>query len=262
MHADDPVLVARHGAVAVLTLNRPQAMNALSRALCAALADALIALEEDAGVRALVLTGAGERAYCAGVDLKELESQPRALEAIAGDPARDPARLLAGMSKPVIGAINGLAITGGFELALACDVLVASNRAAFADTHAKVGLLPAWGLSQILPRLIGPYRARDVSFSGRFIDADTALAWGLVSRVFAPDRLQAEALALAQDIASRDGAVVAGYKKLIADGMALDLGQAREMERRVARAYNSGVGAEAIAARREAVQQGNRAARP
>ena len=176
------VEVEREGGIAVLTLNRPEAMNALSRALRGELADAFNAVSADDEVRAVVLTGAGERAFSAGVDLKELANAD--LKAAPLDaPSSDPVEAMAACPKPVIGAINGVAVTGGFELALACDILIASTIARFAVTHIRVGILQGWGLSQLLSRMIGVSRAKEVSLTGNFIDAATSLAWGLVNRV-------------------------------------------------------------------------------
>ncbi len=150
------VLIACDDAVATVTLNRPDAMNALSRALRAELAAAMRALAADDSVRAIVLTGAGERAFTAGLDLKELGADTGNLGAANADSAdENPVRAIALCPQPVIGAINGVAITGGFEVALACDILIASTNARFADTHARVGILPGWGLSQKLSRMIG-----------------------------------------------------------------------------------------------------------
>src|SRR5262249_22598137 len=160
------------------------AMNALSKALRAALHQGLQELEADPAIRAIVLTGAGERAFTAGLDLKELGSDPDGMTAAnAPDPALNPVAAVLACRKPVVGAINGAAITGGFELALACDVLICSSAARFADTHARVGIAPGWGLSQRLSRLIGPYRAKQLSLTGNFLDARTAEAWGLVNMV-------------------------------------------------------------------------------
>ena len=145
------VLIDRKGAVASVTLNRPDAMNALSAELRDAITRAFLELAEDEEVRVVILTGAG-RAFCAGLDLKELGSAERPANEFAGGVLIDAVRRFPG---PVIAAVNGFAITGGFELALACDFIVASSEARFADTHARVGILPGWGLSQKLPRLIG-----------------------------------------------------------------------------------------------------------
>jgi enoyl-CoA hydratase len=248
------LLLERDGAVAVVTLNRPDAMNALSKALCAALRQALLELEADEAVRALVLTGAGERAFSAGLDLKELGADPAAIRAATGSDPENPVAALLACRKPIVGAINGAAITGGFELALACDVLVCSSRARFADTHARVGLTPAWGLSQRLSRLIGPYRAKELSLTGNFLDAETACAWGLVNRVVEPEALMSTALKLAQDMASIEGDALASYKALIDDGYGLAFKEGMALEAERSTAHNLAVTPEMIAARRGAVQ--------
>jgi enoyl-CoA hydratase len=149
---------------AILTLNRPEAMNALSRELLAELRSAVAELEQDPEVRVLILTGAG-RAFCAGLDLKEISTI--GLPAFGENNEFDPVRALARFCGPVIAAVNGVAITGGFELALQCDVILAAQSARFADTHARVGVVPGWGLSQKLSRLIGIYRAKEISLTGR-----------------------------------------------------------------------------------------------
>ena len=132
--------------------------------------------------------------------------------------------------KPIIGAVNGAAITGGFELALACDFLYAAESARFADTHARVGILPGWGLSQKLSRLIGVNRAREMSLSGNFISAQQACDWGLVNRVVADDKLLTEVNKVARDIADADGRTVVALKSLMTDGWAMALGDALELE--------------------------------
>src|SRR6202008_1726619 len=118
------------------------------------------------------------------------------------DPALNPAQAVRACKKPVVGAINGVAITGGFEPALVCDVLICSPSARFADTHARVGIMPGWGLSQMLSRAIGPYRAKELSLTGNFLDAQTAYEWGLVTRVVEPAELMPAALKLAHEMAS------------------------------------------------------------
>jgi enoyl-CoA hydratase len=245
------VEIERDGAVAILTLNRPEAMNALSAAMRAELAETIEQTAADEAVRVLILTGAGDRAFTAGLDLKEVAKV--GLPRSAGT-NQDPVVALGACPKPVIGAVNGVAITGGFELALACDILIASTHARFADTHVRVGVVPGWGLSQRLSRRIGISRAKEMSLSGNFIDAETALAWGLVNRVVAPEALLVEALRLAQDIASCDPTTVLRYKALIDDGFALPFGDAMALEAARARAANVNVTPEGVAARREAVQ--------
>ena len=241
--------------IAVVTLNRPEAMNALSKAMRQALYDGLKSVEANPDVRVIVLTGAGDRAFTAGLDLKELGSDPNGLGAAnAAEPVANPVKAIETCSKPVIGAINGVAITGGFEVALACDILIASERARFADTHARVGILPGWGLSQKLSRLIGVYRAKELSLSGNFIDAKTAEAWGLVNRVVAPEDLLPQAKRLAQDIASVPADAVQQYKKLIDEGFAISFGDSLKHETATTSKLNAAVTPEAVEARRAQVQ--------
>ena len=156
---DSVLRIERDGPVATVTLNRPDQLNALSAALRLALGTAFRELQDDREIRAVVLTGAG-RAFCAGMDLTELSGGgPDATgldTSVVGQ--AEMAEGIAGFEGPIIAAVNGHAITGGFELALACDLILAGENAKFADTHARVGILPGWGLSQKLPRLIGMAR--------------------------------------------------------------------------------------------------------
>ena len=249
------LLIAKQDGIAVLTLNRPEAMNALSRDLRRALHDGLKAVEADPEVRVIILTGAGDRAFTAGLDLKELGSDPGGMAAAnAATADANPVKAIEMCTKPVIGAINGVAITGGFEVALACDILIASERARFADTHARVGILPGWGLSQKLSRLIGIYRAKELSLSGNFIDAGTAAAWGLVNRVVPPEELLPAALKLAAEIASVPGDSVNIYKKLIDEGFAMTFGDSLQHETATTAKLNAAVTPEAVEARRAQVQ--------
>lgn len=248
---DAPILLIDHPqpGCALITLNRPAALNALSGALRVALADAVRALAADDSVRVLVLAAAG-RAFCAGLDLKEL--------GVGGVPPTggpdDPVLALVHFPKPVIAAIQGAAVTGGFELALACDVLIAAPEARFADTHARIGVIPGWGLSQKLARLIGRSRAREMAFSGNFIDGVTAESWGLVSRVVPAPDLLAHALGLAAQMASVDAPMLRAYKRLLDDGEALPLGEAMALESERSLAWAAAQSASDLAARREAVQ--------
>lgn len=258
------VLVERHpDGCAVLTLNRPQAMNALSVGLMNALADAVDDLAADSAVRVLVLTGAG-KAFCAGLDLKEIGAGQGSLgagaaPADAAPPRRDPVAAIGRFAGPVIAAVNGPAVTGGFELALACDVLLASPQARFADTHARIGVAPGWGLSQRLSRAIGPYRAREVSFTGNWVSAEQAAAWGFVNRVVPADMLMPAALQLARDMLGTLPHMLPRYKAVINDGLALALGDGLALEKDRARAFNTAVSAAEVEQRREAVRARNRA---
>jgi enoyl-CoA hydratase len=249
------LLLAKNGAVATLTLNRPEAMNALSHELRRSLTSAFRELAQDAEVRVVILTGAG-RAFCAGLDLKELGSRDAQPLGAFGDAEMIPA--VRAFPGPLIGAVNGFAITGGFELALACDVLVASSEARFADTHARVGILPGWGLSQKLPRLIGIGRAKELAFTGNFIDAQQALAWGLVNRVVPPDELLPACQRLAADMLSCDPESLRGYKRLIDAGFATTFEEGLHLEARASREHAKAVTPELVAARRGVVQERGR----
>jgi enoyl-CoA hydratase len=250
----EPVLqVERDGEIAVVTLHRPQAMNALSRQLRAALANAFEELQADPETAVVILTGAG-RAFCAGMDLKELGSE--SADGMMGE--IDLAQAIRSFEGPIIGAINGHAITGGFELALACDILIASTEARFADTHARVGILPGWGLSQILPRLVGISRAKEISLTGNFVPAEQAEAWGLVNRVVPPDELLPACKALATDMLSCDRKSLLGYKRLIDEGFGMTFAEAMEMEARVSTESAAKVTAEAIEHRREGIRNRGR----
>ncbi len=252
------VIVERDGPVAVVTLNRPEAMNALSGDLRAELARVMLDLNADNSVRAVVLTGAGTRAFTAGLDLKELGTDGLGA-ANADEPAANPVKAVEQCRKPVIGAINGVAITGGFELALACDILIASDNARFADTHARVGIMPGWGLSQKLSRLIGISRAKELSLTGNFLDAQTACAWGLVNRVVSADDLLPAAKALAADVASADPAMIQAYKALIDEGYAASFGAALEIEQARSSARNGQVSGAEVERRRRTVMERGRA---
>lgn len=242
------------GGVAVVRINRPEAANALSRAVRALLAEMLASLDSDNGVGAIVLTGAGERAFSAGLDLRELGSDEKALAEVATDaPRLNPAAAVDGCSIPVIGAINGVCVTGALEMALACDILIAADHARFSDTHAKVGLLPVWGLSQRLARVIGPLRARELSLTGRFIDAATAERWGLVNSVVPGEALLETAVAMGREIAANGRAAVLPNKALMKAGFDMALGEALAHERTVGAAFNASVTPAMLEERRKAL---------
>ncbi len=187
MSDDDVILIDVSDRVAVITLNRPDARNALNPALTAALPEAIAGCDARDDVDAIVLTGA-DPAFCAGVDLKSLSTDSEVRHVVASDPDAL-IRPFPETTKPVLGAINGVAVTGGFEVALNCDFIIASDRARFADTHARVGVMPGWGLTVLLAEAIGQRRAREMSVTGNFVDAPTALGWGLVNHVVPHEEL-------------------------------------------------------------------------
>jgi enoyl-CoA hydratase len=212
------VLVDVQDRVATVTLNRPDARNAISRALSYELWDAILAAGADPQVDAVVLTGA-DPAFCAGVDLKEAGGDtPSSAETRA--PGTGPERYPNGLyrfipviDKPIIGAINGVTVTGGLELALQCTFLVASERARFADTHARVGVMPGGGITVQLARIVGLPKAIEMSLTGNFVGAEEALRLGLVNHVVSHEELLTVARGLAADIVSNDQI---GVRKLLA----------------------------------------------
>ena len=250
--SEEIILVERDGAVALVTLNRPKALNALSRALRSEIVRVFTELKDDPDIRAVVLTGAG-RAFTAGVDLKEAGETGFALGVDEDSANIDIARAMEAYPWPIIGAINGYAITGGFELALLCDILLASEHAKFADTHARVGIVPGWGLSQKLSRLIGISRAKELSFSGNYIDAQTAERWGLVNWVYPADELLGAAMKLAQDITTTQPGLLREYKALIDDGFGTTFREGLNEEKRRSNEHSAGVTAESVEEARKAV---------
>ncbi|HEX4902967.1 MAG TPA: enoyl-CoA hydratase, partial [Acidimicrobiales bacterium] len=253
------ILVEREEAVATVTLNRPQARNALSRELRKALWQTMGELDADDAIAAIVLTGA-DPAFCAGLDLKELAAtsgEALVETGAAGDTttSRGP---IPPMATPVIGAINGVAITGGFEVALACDFLIASERAAFADTHARMGIMPGWGLTVLLPEAVGVRRAKELSSTGNFLDARTALTWGLVNHVVPHDELLPFARKLGEDIASSDQTGVRRMLQTYDEGALGTGAEAWALEGRVAGEWQSGGrdGADIEARRRAVTERG------
>src|SRR5258705_7963364 len=223
------LLVETAGDVRILTLNRPAARNALSSELIDRLVEALYAAENDPDVRAVVLTGA-DPAFCAGLDLREAGAEGLPSASVL-DRKGSPWWVLGAMSTPIIGAVNGPAVTGGLELVLQCTFLVASERAAFGDTHARVGVHPGGGLTGLLPQAVGLRRAREMSLTGNFLDAAEAPRPGLVNPVVAHDELLPTALGLAGDIAAGDPRTVAALNDTYRDVAALPLGEGLALER-------------------------------
>ncbi len=228
----EPVLlVDREEPIAIVTLNRPDQRNALNAALRIAIGDTMAELEADPAIRAVIVTGAG-RSFCAGMDLKEIggggDGQTGYELSVAGQDA-----MRAGFenfSGPVIAAVNGAAATAGFELALACDMIFVARGAKFLDTHARVGIVPGWGLSQRLPRIIGINRAKEVSLSGNALTAERACEWGLANRLCEPESLLDEAKALAEDICSCVPGVMEQVKTMIDTGYSMHFDDAMAYE--------------------------------
>ncbi len=209
------LLLTREGAVAVLTVNRPTVLNALNSSTLDDLRRAALHLRDDAAVRAVVVTGAGNRAFVAGADLQELQAAAGAAYARRGQAAFD---ALARLGKPSIAAINGFALGGGLELAMACTIRMAAATAVLGFPEVTLGLMPGFGGTQRLPRLVGEGRALDLLLTGRRLDAEEACRIGLVTRVTPPDDLQRDALALAETLATGAEDAVAGVMMAVACG--------------------------------------------
>lgn len=246
--------IESEGELATMTLDRPEAMNALSSGLCDAITEGFQKLASAGKTRVVILTGAG-RAFSAGLDLKELGSDQRPRGTHSPE---EMIRAVRDFPGPVIAAVNGFAITGGFELALAADFIVMSRTARFADTHARVGILPGWGLSQKLPRLIGIGRAKELAFTGNYISAEQAVAWGLANRATEPDELLPTCRALAGDMLSCVPNALRGYKKVIDEGFAMNYADALAHESRTSAEHMRNVRPESVADRRAGIQQRGR----
>lgn len=221
----ETIVVEKKERVAFITLNRPDSMNAINPTMMKELAAALKEVEEDLETDVVILTGAG-RAFCAGMDLKQLEKD--ADGTLTSFPSVwDQLRVF---PKPTIAAVNGFAITGGMELVLSCDIIIASEEAQFADTHARVGVLPGGGMTQILPRLVGMNKAKELSFTGNFLTADEALKFGLVNRVVPAEELLDAVRSLAADIVNNDQVAIRKIKEIIERGESMALDDAIRME--------------------------------
>ena len=202
----DVVLYEVSERIATITLNRPAARNALSSEVLRLVPQLMTKADADDGVDVIILTGT-DPAFCAGLDLKELGGDAGNLSGTGADGSVNSSGVrgpFPKLHKPLIGAVNGVAITGGFEFALNCDFLIASENAKFGDTHSRVGLMPGWGLTVLLPQAIGVRRAREMSFTGNFMGADEALHFGLVNHVVKHEDLIPFTRQVALDIIGND----------------------------------------------------------
>ena len=231
----DELLVTDTNRVRTLTLNRPSARNALTGTMRRGIAEAMVAADDDPGVSVVVITGA-DPAFCAGIDLNEVDAG-RAEDAVPPTRSADGSVRRTGpnagaairsVQKPVIAAVNGACYTGGLELALNCDLVIASDRATFADTHTRFGLVPYWGMSALLPLRVGVGRARLMSLTGRAVGAEDALRTGLADDVVPHDELGTHVAAVAADIVAAVPAAVMAAQRLY------DLGTRFELDARLA----------------------------
>ena len=216
--SEDTVLTEDRGQVRVLTLNRPRVLNAISPQLARELGAALAGIDDDPDIQVAILTGAGDRAFCAGADLKAMRGTGPAMGEEAGVIATT---LRFRPAKPVIAAVNGLAYGGGLELVLACDLAVCSEQALFALPEVKRGVLATGGGLVRLPHVIGPQRALQMTLTGEPVDAVTALSWGLVNSVVPADSVLEHTMSLARVIAGNAPLAVAASKRVITEGARL-----------------------------------------
>jgi enoyl-CoA hydratase/carnithine racemase len=224
------VLLRKEGAIGVLTLNRPEVYNCLDLETLFTLRRLIAEIGADREIRAVIVTGAGEKAFCSGADLKERRTMTDRQVQLYIRTIRDTFSELERLPKPVIAAINGVALGGGTELALACDLRVMSESAQMGLTETSLGIIPGAGGTQRLPRLIGKGKAKELIFTARRVHADEALAIGLVNRTAPRDQVMASALALAEEMAANAPLALAQAKFAIDYGMEADLATGLAME--------------------------------
>jgi len=216
--------------VALVTLNRPEAANALSGALAGELELCFTELADEPKLRAIILTGKGDKAFCAGADLKERKGMSEAQWHEQHDRFENATAALRAMHVPVVAAVGGAAVGGGLELALACDFIIASNHARFALTETSLGIMPGLGGTQYLPRAVGLRRAKELIFSASSFSADEALQWGLVNHVVHPADLMKKAVEIAGKIANNAPLAVRHAKLAVEEGCTLPIDAALALE--------------------------------
>ena len=227
------ILVEQRGAVTLVTLNRPQALNALNAAVLEDLIAAFAAFEADPAQRCAVLTGAGEKAFAAGADIKEMADKDGAYMYLADVFARWTSHLVKAVRKPWIAAVNGFALGGGCELAMMCDLIIAADTAKFGQPEIKLGVIPGIGGTQRLTRAVGKAKAMDLNLTGRMMDAAEAERSGLVARVVPAASLMDEAMKVAQTIAAMSLPSVLVAKEAVNRAFETSLAEGALFERRV-----------------------------
>jgi enoyl-CoA hydratase len=224
------ITVAREGPVATVTLNRPDKLNALNELLFDELAVALDDLERDAGIRVAILTGAGDKAFAAGADIEAMSAMTPVRAKAFADKGHAVGARIEGAHFPMIAAVNGFALGGGCELALACDFLYASERAKLGQPEVNLGVMPGFGGTQRLARRVGIARARELCYTGDVIGAEEALRMGLVNAVVPHGELYARVLEVAKKIASKGPLAIAQCKRILLRGTDVPLVTASELE--------------------------------
>lgn len=225
------VLYTKDNGIATITLNRPEALNAWSKELAEEFLVAIEDARKDSKVKAVVLTGAGEKAFSAGADIKAMQGMNAIKARNLSKMGYKICSAIENTEKPVIASINGYALGGGMEVTMACDFRIASENAKMGQTEINIGLIPGWGGTQRLARIVGKARAKELVYTGRIIDAKTAFDWGLVTKVVAKEELEKAVKEFANQLASKAPVALAVAKALIEKGMETDLDTALELER-------------------------------
>jgi enoyl-CoA hydratase len=224
------LLYEKKDGIATVTLNRPDKLNALNSTVYQELYDVFSTIEDDPEVRAVILTGAGDRAFCSGSDVAEMSDMgPLEAQKFMAT-IRKTSDFIYNLTKPTIAAIHGYTFGGGCELSMCCDLRIASEKARFGQPEINLGLIPGASGTQRLPRLIGAAKAKEMIFLGDNIDAATALSLGLVNKVVPPEKLMEEAMAWATKLAAKSSPVLAMAKMAINTGLDTDLASGLNME--------------------------------
>jgi enoyl-CoA hydratase/carnithine racemase len=235
MSGYETIIFERKDTVAFVTLNRPQVLNVYNVRMRDELHEVLCAIKPDSDVHAVVIRGAGEKAFCAGADLSEFLSAPSPTTARHVRWQRDVWGTFLGLPQPVIAALHGYVFGSGIEMAMCCDIRIASDDAIFGLPEVELGIIPAAGATQTVPRAIGPGRTLDMFLTGRRVEAAEALQMKLVNRVVTREKLLAEAAALAKKIASLDQRTVRSLKQAVSRGLDLPLEEGLRLEKRIAK---------------------------
>lgn len=225
------VIYEKSEGIAIITINRPDALNALNAETIDEILQCLEDIAKDDNVRAVILTGAGPKAFCAGADIKAMKGMTALDARKLSQMGYKLCKAIENLEKPVIAAINGYALGGGLEVAMACDLRIASEKARMGQTEINIGLIPGWGGTQRLPRLVGKTLAKEMVFTGKMIDAQTAYQRGLVNKVVPPEQLMDAAKEMAKELASKAPVALKLSKMLINYGLETDLDTALVLER-------------------------------
>jgi len=225
------VIYEKSEGIAIITINRPDALNALNAETIDEILQCLDDIAKDDNVRAVILTGAGPKAFCAGADIKAMKGMTALDARKLSQMGYKLCKAIENLEKPVIAAINGYALGGGLEVAMACDLRIASEKARMGQTEINIGLIPGWGGTQRLPRLVGKTLAKEMVFTGKMIDAQTAYQRGLVNKVVPPEQLMDAAKEMAKELASKAPVALKLSKMLINYGLETDLDTALVLER-------------------------------